>query len=59
MSKQMTALTSLLIDTLIGKAGIDKDNLLTKLTDASALLGSANIDLNHFRRDFVEPEMKA
>ena len=48
--KAMTALTSLLIDTLIGKAGIDKDNLLTKLADALALLGSANIDLNHYRR---------
>lgn len=57
--KAMIALTYLINDVLTGKAGQDKENVLLKLTDALAFLGSSNIDLNHFRRDLFKPELKA
>ncbi|XP_071810752.1 uncharacterized protein [Apostichopus japonicus] len=52
----MIALTYLINDVLTGKAGQDKENVLLKLTDALAFLGSSNIDLNH---DLFKPELKA
>ncbi|KAJ8035056.1 hypothetical protein HOLleu_22144 [Holothuria leucospilota] len=56
--KAMTALTSLLNDTLVSKAKLDKQSLLLKVTDALALMGSANVDLNQLRRDLIKPELK-
>ncbi|KAJ8042071.1 hypothetical protein HOLleu_13048 [Holothuria leucospilota] len=57
--KAMTALTSILNDSLVSKANIDKESVLTKITDCMVLLGSANRDLNQFRRELIRPEMKA
>ncbi|KAJ8018620.1 hypothetical protein HOLleu_43293 [Holothuria leucospilota] len=57
--KAMSALTSLLNDCVGSKAIMDKDTLLINVADALALLGSANVDLNAFRRDLMRPELKA
>ena len=56
--KAMTALTDLLNDTLVSKANLDKESLLVKITDTLALIGCANIDFNHLRRDLIKPELK-
>ncbi|KAJ8021978.1 hypothetical protein HOLleu_39334 [Holothuria leucospilota] len=57
--KAMTALTVMLNEILIAKGTMDKETIMTRATDALALLGSANIDLNQVRRDLIKPELKA
>ena len=56
--KAMTALTVLINDILSNKSGLNKENALKRLTDALALLGTANIEFNHFRRDLIRPHLK-
>lgn len=57
--KAITALTVMLNEILIAKGTMDKETIMTRATDALALLGSANIDLNQVRRDLIKPELKA
>ncbi|KAJ8049002.1 hypothetical protein HOLleu_01538 [Holothuria leucospilota] len=56
--KAMTALTAMLNEILNSKAGLDKETILRSLTDALALLGTANINFNFLRRELIKPEMK-
>lgn len=57
--KAMSAITTLVNDCMISKAGLEKQNILAKATDALALLGSANIDFNLFRRELIKPELNS
>ena len=57
--KAMTALTLMLNDIIVAKGTLNKETIMSRTTDALALLGSANIDLNQVRRDLIKPELKA
>lgn len=57
--KAMTALTVMINDILVAKSALDKETIMTRATDALALLGLANIDLNQVRRDLIKPELIA
>ena len=54
----MIGLTFLLHEMFIGKSGLDKENLMAKLTYALALMGSNNILVNTLRRELIKPEKK-
>ncbi|KAJ8038087.1 hypothetical protein HOLleu_19063 [Holothuria leucospilota] len=54
----MTAITVLINGTLVSKAALDTESLLSKLMDILALLGTVNMDLNQFSRDLVRPDVK-
>lgn len=41
------------------KAGLEKETIMTRLMDALTMLGTANIELNYFRREMIKPEMKS
>lgn len=57
--KAMTALTVIVNDIMSGKGGLEKETILSKLTDALAMMGTANINFNHIRRELFKPEIKA
>lgn len=56
--KAMIALTTLLNEMIVGKSGLDKENLMAKLTDALALMGMNSMQVNTLRRDLIKPEIK-
>ncbi|KAJ8024142.1 hypothetical protein HOLleu_36788 [Holothuria leucospilota] len=56
--KAMTALTVIVNDIMSGKGGLEKETILSKLTDALAMMGTANIQLNLLRRELFKPEIK-
>ena len=57
--KAMSALTGLLNEVLLCKVSLDKESIITGLTDALVLLGSANVDLNYYRRELIRQEVKS
>lgn len=56
--KAMVALTTLLNEIICGKSSQDKQNLMSKITDALVLMGANNIAVNTLRRDLIRPEIK-
>lgn len=56
--KAITALTTLMDDILSTREKMGTQATLIKITDALALLGSANMELNHFRRELIRPDLR-